>query len=252
MSLALEIEIAGGDTATPLNMAKRVRLIAAHADLRQARVLDAGCGAGEYVFALGELGAEVLGIEYLAEKVEQFERSHPGDGRVRRGDIARIDTSDCSFDVVLMNEVLEHVPDEGAALREVWRILRPGGRLLLFSPNRLYPFETHGVDSYGSGGRIDPIRTFGLPYLPLWITTRLVRPWARNYWPTSLRRLVRTTGFRILHHEYVWQTFENISKRRGRAFRAAAPLLRTLSAWAERVPLFRSLGVSQLIVAERT
>ena len=49
------------------------------------------------------------------------------------------------FDLVLSNEVIEHVVDDRQALAESARVMRPGGRLALFCPNRGYPFETHGI-----------------------------------------------------------------------------------------------------------
>ena len=49
------------------------------------------------------------------------------------------------FDLVLSHEVIEHVQDDRQALAEMVRVLRPGGRLVLFCPNRGYPFETHGI-----------------------------------------------------------------------------------------------------------
>ena len=49
------------------------------------------------------------------------------------------------FDLILSHEVLEHVQDDRAAICEMVRVLRSGGRLALFCPNRGYPFETHGI-----------------------------------------------------------------------------------------------------------
>ena len=49
------------------------------------------------------------------------------------------------FDLVLSHEVLEHVQDDQQAINEILRVLKPGGRLILFVPNRGYPFETHGI-----------------------------------------------------------------------------------------------------------
>lgn len=242
------IQIAGGDTATPRNLAKRLERIRQRVP-DGARILDAGCGAGEYVVALSRIGYDAHGVEYLAEKVAQWEAAHPGDGRVQRGDLVTLPFEDGSFDAVLLNEVLEHVPDERATLAELRRVLRPGGILLLFSPNRRWPFETHGVDARdGSGRRIPPRLTFGLPWLPLWLTLRLVRPWARNYWPGDLARLVRNAGFRVSTHEYVWQTLENISGTQGPVLHTLAPVLRGAFRIAEHTPLLRTFGTSQLVV----
>ncbi len=50
-----------------------------------------------------------------------------------------------SFDLILSHEVLEHVDDDRQSVRAMLRILRKGGRLVVFVPNRGYPFETHGI-----------------------------------------------------------------------------------------------------------
>lgn len=244
------IPIAGGDTARPANLTRRLAVIRETIPAAGGRVLDAGCGAGEYVYALGAEGVDVRGLEYLDYKVREWEARHPGDDRVTRGDIGAMPYPDASFDLVLMNEVIEHVPDERAALGEVRRVLRPGGRVLLFAPNRRYPFETHGVDTHG-GRRIAPSRTFGLPWLPVPVASRFVRPWARNYWPGELRQLVEANGFSVERQMYLWQTFENISGRQPRLVRWLAPTLRRVAAIANHIPLVRTLGVSQVVIAIR-
>src|SRR5690242_18330860 len=118
------IQIAGGDTGTPRNMAKRLELIARHISLSGSRILDAGCGAGEYVTALASAAADVRGVEYSADKVALWRAAHPGDDRVQEGDISRLPFADCAFDAILLNEVLEHVPSEEAVLEELHRVLR--------------------------------------------------------------------------------------------------------------------------------
>jgi SAM-dependent methyltransferase len=244
------IRIAGGDTAAPRNLRKRIRLLAEVFGPPPRRVLDAGCGAGEYVVALSEAGYEATGVEYLPEKVADWAAEHPADGRVLRGDLAALPFPAGHFDGAVLNEVLEHVPDERAALAELRRVLRPGASLVVLSPNRLYPFETHGLDT-PTGRRIPPVRTFLLPYLPVAAWSRWLTPWARNYWPWELRRLLRAAGFAVERTGYVWQTFENISGRQGRALRAASPVLRAIAATAERMPGVRAFGVSQVVVARR-
>src|SRR3989304_5032789 len=57
----------------------------------------------------------------------------------------RLPYASAAFDLVLSHEVLEHVPDDRRTVEEILRVLRPGGRLVLFTPNRGYPFETHGI-----------------------------------------------------------------------------------------------------------
>jgi ubiquinone/menaquinone biosynthesis C-methylase UbiE len=239
---------AGGDTATPLNLEKRLRVIERYSVIRGKRVLDCGCGAGDYVRALQRLGGDAWGIEFSRDKLATAPREVSG--RLSVGDLHHIAIRDGAIDVALMNEVLEHVPDDGQALREVHRVLKPGGTLLIFSPNRRYPFETHGAHFKRSGRRI-PHYVPLIPYVPLPLATIIMDFWARNYWPTELRRLVRSTGFTIAHTDYVWQTFEGISNHQPAFIAQTRGLLRTISSSLERVPLLRTLGVSQVIVARR-
>ncbi|MGH0028795.1 MAG: class I SAM-dependent methyltransferase [Myxococcota bacterium] len=239
----------GGDTSTPLNLGNRLRLIEGlWPPLAGLRVLDAGCGGGDYVRALLERGADAHGIEYEAAKLATL----PGAlaSRVRQGDLEHTGFEDAAFDAVLLNEVLEHVPDDAAGLRELHRVLRPGGALLVFSPNRLHPFETHGVFARRSGRRI-PHTTPFVPWVPLAVGKRFFRYWARNYWPGELRRLVRDAGFRIERRGFLWPTFENISGRQPAWMGPLRPLLRGASAIAERAPGLRGLGASQWILATR-
>lgn len=100
-----------------------------------ARVLDVGAGPARY----RELFAH---CQYFTQDFCQYEGSK--DGLLKEAweypsidyvsDIAAIPVEDASFDVILCTEVLEHVPEPIAALREMSRILKPGGRLLLSAP----------------------------------------------------------------------------------------------------------------------
>ena len=220
-------------------------------DLAGLRLLDAGYGGGEYVRALVTRGADALGIECTEDKLE-CARSLPASlaRRISCGDIQHTEFDSGRFDAVLLNEVLEHVPDDAAALREMHRVLRPEGSLVVFSPNRLHPFETHGVFALRSGRRISHATPF-VPWIPLFLGRRLFRYWARNYWPTELRSLLRQSGFRVECCGFVWPTFENISGRQPGWMLRLRPLLRGASAIAERTPALRGLGASQWILATR-
>lgn len=240
---AVAIPIAGGDThAAPVFVEQRMRLITDA--LRQAkatRVLDAGCGSGGYVKLLTESGFEVMGVEYQAEKLD------PCGGVVARASIEALPFSTGSFDAVLINEVLEHVPDDRQGLREIRRVLKQDGMLICFSPNRLFPFETHGVIRNGS----EPVGEWapGIPYVPMAIGRRFWTYWARNYWPWELRGLIQQEGFRITGTTVLWLTFEGIT---GRAhFGALRGILRTIAQTCQRVPFIRWFGTSQMILATK-
>jgi ubiquinone/menaquinone biosynthesis C-methylase UbiE len=245
-----EIDIAGGDTATPLNLAKRLRVVEPYL-FPTSVVLDAGCGEGDYVVALREIyGLTAYGIEFIEEKVEAFASARPESKWVRRGDLQALPYASETFDLVLLNEVLEHVPDESAALAEVRRVLKVGATLIVFSPNRLYPFESHGVYSRRSGAKIPPYVPF-VPYVPVRIGRKVFRYWARNYWPGQLARLLRDAGFDPIRRTYVWQTFENISGSQPGLIRRFSRVLRAVASGLERTPLVKSFGISQVLVARK-
>ena len=123
---------------------RRLRLIRAAAPaLESATVLVDGCGLGMYVRALQPYAARVVGLDIEWERVRNGRQA--GLRSLLAGAAERLPFHEGSFDLVLSHEVLEHVQDDRAAVREIIRVLRPGGRLVLFTPNRWYPFETHGI-----------------------------------------------------------------------------------------------------------
>ncbi len=247
---SLEIQPAGADTSKPLNLQKRIAIVEQIAGpLAGQRVIDCGCGAGEYVRGLAALGAEVTGFEYQAEKLLNRRDASQSDA-LSIADIQQIPFPDETFDIAIVNEVLEHVPDDLAGLREAHRVLRPGGRLIVFSPNRLYPFETHGVYLRGSNRRLSHATPL-VPYIPLPLGRIFLRYWARNYWPWQLRRLIRNAGFELSSTAYVWQTFENISGHQPAWIRLLSPVLRAAFNACEHIPLVTNFGASQVIHARR-
>ena len=235
---------------------RRLALISRFVPLPGAMVLDLGCGVGEYVRGFAREGARAVGIDIaparLAEARRRLAQAGAGDGAPapRRGVVAglvaaageTLPVRDGSLDAVVLNEVIEHVEDDAATLGEVARVLKPGGTCVIFAPNRLYPFETHGVFL---GRRY----VFGnIPFvnwLPGIVRSRLV-PHARAYGRGDWSRLARPAGLEIVHHGYVYPGFDNIAARWPRAARA----LRAACYRAERTPAAR-FGLSHLVILRR-
>jgi SAM-dependent methyltransferase len=98
------------------------------------RVLDLGCGAGRFVRALADAGADPVGVELAPAALERARRVAPGtDLRLAEPD-GSLPLEHRSVDLVWCSEVLEHVADLGQVLVEIRRVLRPGGRLLATVP----------------------------------------------------------------------------------------------------------------------
>ena len=245
------IHIGGGDTGQPLALARRLQYIRSYIQPGGARFLDCGCGKGDYVFELlNQFGLDAYGIEFDAQKVQRGKQHSAQAHRIAQGDIQAIESESNQWDYVMVNEVLEHVPDEHLALQEIYRILKPGGILFVFSPNRWFPFETHGVFLKRSGRRVPHWFPF-IPYIPLNVGQRFLRYPARNYWQTELRRLLSSVGFVILKTGFLWQTFEDISGRQPAGIRLAKPVLRKVADLCASVPFIRRFGVSQSLVCRK-
>lgn len=98
------------------------------------RVLDAGCGAGEFLAFLGRVGFTVAGVDLSAEAAERARRRCP-EAEVRIGSIEEpLPFCHGAFDAIWCTEVLEHLFDVHGALAELNRVLRPEGVLVLTTP----------------------------------------------------------------------------------------------------------------------
>jgi SAM-dependent methyltransferase len=108
-------------------------------------VLDLGCGEGRHAFEAYRRGASVLALDHGADEVATTRRwldaiaaageAPAGAGAgVVRGDLRALPVPDASVDRVIAAEVLEHVPDDAAAIAEIARVLAPGGRVAVTVP----------------------------------------------------------------------------------------------------------------------
>lgn len=146
-----------------------------HGDL-----LDVGCGFGEIAgWAAAELGCRAIGIDPSAEAVAEATRQFP-DARFLVGTAEALPFPDASFDTLVSLEVVEHLPDPERFFSEAARVLRPGGALVVQTPN--YPIK----------------RLYDVLY---WLLRRKSDPWddPTHVTPFSFRRMRRlaiAAGFR--------------------------------------------------------
>jgi len=225
---------------------RRLELIDRHAPLEGRTILDAGCGIGTYVRAFRRFSPHVHGVDLDAEKAAEAARELP---HIVQASAEELPYPAGSFDVVLSHEVIEHVGDDRRAVADAVRALRspgagvPGGRLVIFAPNRLYPFETHGV--YWRGryhfGNVPLVN-----YLPDRWRNRFC-PHVRVYTRRDLRRLLAGLPVKIVVHTQVFPGYDKIVRRH----RRLGALLRRITYFLESTPL-RALGLSHLLVVEKT
>jgi SAM-dependent methyltransferase len=216
---------------------RRLQLIRSHVTIENLRMLDVGCGIGTYVRHLREFSPEVYGIDVSARRLRGSEV--PG---LLAAVGENLPFKSESFDLVLLNEVIEHVRDDRRTIEECVRVLRGGGFLVVFAPNRLYPFETHGIQ-VGSRyifGNIPLVN-----YLPDRIRNLLV-PHARAYRASDIRRVTFGLPARTVWHSYVYPGFDNVASRN----RVAGTILRSLLYRAEHNG-FQRFGLSHFVLLQK-
>lgn len=217
---------------------RRLNMIRDWADLH-GRILDNGCGLGAYLAAFAPYSSERYGLEIEAERAVKALASSDG---VVQGVGEHIPFADNTFDLVFSNEVIEHVQDDARYAAEMARVVRPGGRILLFCPNRWYPVEQHGIFWNGryKFGNIPLVN-----YLPDPLRNRLA-PHVRTYTKNGLLKLFKPLPLRIVHHGRIFGGYDNIVYRWPKAGQLIKKTLHTL----EATP-FSVLGISHLLVLEK-
>jgi SAM-dependent methyltransferase len=186
------------------------------------KILDYGCGAGQVVTRLRAAGREAFGCDVFFEGGD-YSNAVPPElfGTVIKRMDDRIPFDDASFDVVINNFVMEHVPDIDKALGEIRRVLKPGGVVLSLFPDRttwrenhclipfLHRFKKGGrlrvyyaalMTSIGFGSR-DPKKESPLPWAKR--TCAWLDEWTYYRTPKELRRAYGSFSA-VTHIEHEW------------------------------------------------
>lgn len=219
---------------------RRLGMIRAAAGERiHGKVLVDGCGLGTYLGKLAPDANPAVGLDIEHERTVQARQKAP---RVVCGAGEYLPFPADSFDLILSHEVLEHVQDDRQAVQEMVRALRPGGRLVLFCPNRGYPYETHGIYWRGKYrfGNIPLVN-----YLPRRWRNKLA-PHVEVYTRRDLERLFTGVPVKVISRNIIFGAYDNIIARSPLLGNALRRFLQAL----ERTPL-RGLGLSHVWVVEK-
>ncbi|MBI1976643.1 MAG: class I SAM-dependent methyltransferase [Candidatus Omnitrophica bacterium] len=140
----------------------------------QTRLLDIGCGAGQFLLSALRYGWRVQGVEMMEQACRKAKELGLS---VFQGTLQQARFPDKSFDLVRLSHVFEHLPDPGASLVEIRRVLSDGGKVLITVPN--------------FGGVI--ARIFGKSWWCVDSPRHLYL-----YTPKTLRRIAEKAGFKII------------------------------------------------------
>ncbi len=219
---------------------RRLQMImGAAGDLIKGRVLENGCGVGLYLDRLRQYSSIVIGLEFDFPRAQE---AHRVTEMVVSAAGEMIPLPSASFDFVLSHEVLEHVENDRACIEEMVRILRPGGRIAVFVPNRGYPFETHGIFWRGRYhfGNIPLVN-----YLPRKTRDRLA-PHVRVYTAGELGKLFADLPVRIVERRIIFGAYDNIIAQWPKFGRLMRGILQDLESSPARV-----FGLSHFWVVEK-
>ncbi len=219
---------------------RRLSMIRQYAAERaQGMILENGCGVGEYLQRLSEQAKLAVGLDVDLERVVE---THQKGLTVQLAVGEALPHAANTFDLILSNEVIEHVQDDRQTVAEMVRVLKPGGRILLFCPNRGYPFETHGIylkGKYHFGNKLF------VNYLPDRWRNKLA-PHVRIYRKRDLEKLFAGLPVRFVYRTVIFGGYDNIIRR----IPMLGKVLRGFLQFLEKTPL-RVLGLSHFWVVEK-
>jgi ubiquinone/menaquinone biosynthesis C-methylase UbiE len=206
-----------------------------HADTVPSKVVDIGCGTGAACVAFGSQGLQVVGVDCSREMLNLARLRSEEDGTTPtfiQADGLWLPFADGGFDLCVCDQVIEHVQGYSNLLAEIFRILRPGGLMIVSAPQRLAVREGHSGLLCASW----------FPHkMAQWYVRIRGRRKASDSWdvwletPWSIRRKIRRAGFEELRSPWRQPAFllddKRILHRIVANFRPLWPLARVVARW---------------------
>lgn len=219
---------------------RRLEMIVKYSGERiKGKVLENGCGVGMYVEKMTALGADVTGLEYDFDRARE---ARVNSTKIINGAGEFLPLLPSTFDLILSHEVIEHVQDDRSAIAEMVRVLKLGGRAVIFCPNRGYPVETHGI--FWKGKYYFGNKPF-VNYLPRVWRDKLA-PHVRVYSRRDMQKLFDGLPVKFIERTVIFGAYDNIIARTG----VFGKIIRAVLQFAESTPL-KALGLSHFWVVEK-
>lgn len=233
----------GNPTVTSVQdygLVKRMNQISKYVNIKNNIILDVGCGNGIYSLKFGELGAkEIIGIDIEDIRLKKAKDFAVNYKNIRFYHISaeKLPFGDCYFDIILLADVLEHILYPEIALKEMNRVLKKDGIIILFVPNKWWIYDQHGINIYNN--IID--RPLLFSWLPDIIRKRFER--APVFTSKKIKKLLQDAGFVVNNVNYLFPPFDKVENAKLRTF------LRRISIFAEK--RFKTFGHSIFVVGKK-
>lgn len=237
----------GSDTASSeFILSKRIEKFRTFLpDLKEFKILDYGCGEGSYSNLLSTMAETVVGIDLDISKIKSAKDKYKGENLIfleLKNNLLTF--SDGFFDLVFLNEVIEHIVDFEPTFYEITRVLKKSGICVIYAPNKLYPFDQHGFEIHG--------KKFGnkLPFitwLPRKFTAKHVNFYARQYTLRDFKEIAKKYEYSIVHHDYLAPPCDGIKSKNY----SLGSALRFLFNLTEKIPVLKLFMMSHLVILRK-
>lgn len=225
---------------------KRTSQVLKYLSLQGKTLLDIGCGNGLYTIRFAEGARRTIGLDIADEPLNEARRNRAqlkGGAEFVRASAESLPFSDGTFEVVLAIEVLDHIENQDSILKEANRILNDSGYLVVYVPNKLYPFETHGLKLgrrtlHGFHGSV-PF----FSWCPQLLRKKFER--ARIYRKKEIVSLVERNGFTVREVDYMYPPLDRLGSEWAKGF------LRKFLATLDSNRFLKRFGMSIFVLAQK-
>lgn len=190
-----------------LGVEKRLKFIKEQVALMEnCNILEVGCGYSIYAYALAPISRIACGVDININYLQKAKaKANSKNATFLLMSAENLAFKENTFDVILMIEVLEHINNDEKTLEEVFRIIKPGGKLIVTVPNKFFPFETHAIRVRSKIIGLP----FGIPFLS-WLPARVRKVFetARVYTLSQIKLKCLRAGFSKIEFRFIAPTLD--------------------------------------------